>query len=195
MSLIVRVIAALVVPISAMLGQSIQPYAHAGTGFGFMKYEGGRTSTFEAGAILKGYVALAVDRMHFAQGAESGTWTLAQLRAYPFRLRKYGGFWIAGGLGLASADGRESESAQWHMLYRFSGLGSKAAMGGDLALGTHVFVTPAIAVRRTVGSAESSMCTHPYDMYGNFAPTTCGAWTSSSYPFQAVEISISLSLR
>ena len=192
-----RILALVLIPISVSLGQStaVRPYAHAATGFGFMKYEGGRTSTFEAGLIVTQHVAFGVERMHIGEYGEAGTWTLANARAYPFGLRRYGGLWVAGGLGLASARGRESESAQWHMLYRFNGPGSKAAIGGDIRARPHVFISPAISVRRSIGSAESSMCTHPYDIYGNFAPTTCGAWGAASYQFQAIDVSIALSLR
>jgi hypothetical protein len=195
--MLARLVAVMLIPICAVMGQTsgIQPYAHAGTGFGFMKYEGGRTWTFEAGAVVKRYIALGIDRMQFAKGAESGTWTLANLRVYPAALRKRGGVWLGAGLGQATATGRESESAQFHTLYRFNGLGSKAAIGGDVQLASHLVVTPALAVRRSIGSAESSFCAHAYDTSGNFAPTTCEAWGPSSYPFQAVELSIALSFR
>lgn len=185
------------IPVSLSLGQStaVQPYVHAATGFGFMKYEGGRTSTFEAGLIVKRRVALGLERMHIGEYGEAGTWTLADLRAYPFGLRKYGGLWLAGGIGAASARASESESAQWHTLYRFSGAGSKASIGGDIRARPHVFITPAISVRRSIGSAESSFCSHPYDIYGNFAPTTCDAWKSATYQFQAIDVSIALSVR
>jgi hypothetical protein len=196
-----RLLLATLIPTTASLAQGrvLQPYVHAGTGvgvgFGALKYVGGRISSFEAGVLLNRRFSLAVERMHIGTGAEAGTWTVGQLRAYPFAVRPFGGFWLSGGLGRVSANARETESAQYHSLYRFHGLGSKLAVGGDLRLRPHLFMTPALSLRRSIGSAESSTCWHPYDSSGQFAPTTCDPWGPGTQQVRAVDLSIALTIR
>jgi len=192
-----RTLVALAFPASMSLGQvrGIQPYGHAGIGAGFMKYQGGRTSSFEMGVILRRHFAVGIERMSFDQGSEAGAWTVAQLRAYPFGIGRLGGVFLSGGFGWASARETESGSAQFEELYRFGGPGSKAAVGADIRLAPHLYLSPALSVRRSIGSAESSMCSHPYDSSGHFAPTTCGAWGPATYQFQAVDVALGISIR
>jgi hypothetical protein len=192
-----RTLFALAFPASILLaqGRGIQPYGHAGTGFGFMKYQGGRTSSLEMGVIVRRHVAVGIERMRFDQGSEAGTWTVAQVRAYPFGIGTLAGVWLSAGIGWASARETETGSAQWEMLYRFAGAGSKGSVGADIRLAPHVFLSPALSVRRSIGSAESSMCSHAYDSSGHFAPTICGAWGPATYQFQAVDVGLAVSIR
>lgn len=183
---------ALLIPISLSLGQSsrIRPYGTAATGFGFMKYADGRTSALEAGLMVKRHFAVGIDRMQFYEGAEESRWTLANLRAYPFGLGRSGGLWLAAGAGRASARQTETVTALSSTLYRFSGAGVKGSIGADLRVVDHLFLTPSVSVRHSLGSAESSSCTHAFG-----GPTTCSAWGSATYPFQAVDLAIALTLR
>jgi hypothetical protein len=186
--------AAVVFPLAVAVGQghSVSPYVRAGNGFGTLGFDDASVSTVEGGVTLLRRLSVGVEYMDLSGSSEFSRWTVATAELHVLSTSRRVSPWLAGGIGSATARMPDDENTTSNKrTYRFNGSGVHTALGVDIGIVAHVFVTPSLSIKQTKDNAESQVCSYDY-VSGN---SSCGAWSPYRRSFQTFEMRIAIGAR
>ena len=189
-----RLILLVGLPFSVSLGQAhpVSPFARAGIGTGTLGFDDATVKTLDGGVTLLGRISLGVEYMDLAGSSEFSRWTVGTVQLHLLPTSRRASPWVAAGAGHASARMPDDENTPSNRRdYRFTGSGIHSALGIDLEIIPHLFLTPSLSVKKTADDAEVQSCSYNYTT----GQGSCGPWTATSHPFQTLELRIAIGSR